>query len=358
MCSTDGGSVPSFVAQAPAIDGDQAAQYLSLLAGAESVLKGPQPEAWSNRLDREHETLRGTLRWCLECGRIEEGLQAGGAVWPFWQNRGHIPEGREWLAALLSAPSGKRPTVGRAQALVGAGTLAFLQGDRDVARSSFQESLETFRSLGDTRGMADAFIGLARVALLQGDHVEMRRLSEESLSLARAVADRQREAIALHHVVESMRRQGEPADVIRPLYCESLALHRDVGDQRGVALELHNLANVERRAGNLREATALFTESLMKFRDMNSKRHMAYCFMDLGNVVAARGQSQLAARFLGVSDTLFEATGVTPDPDYRRDYEQSVAMVRRALGEAGFKAAYGEGRAMTLERAVESVLAV
>jgi len=358
MCSSDGGSVPSFAAQSPEIDRGQAAQYLSLLAQAESVLRGPSPEAWFDRLDREHDTLRGTLRWCLECGRIEEGLQAGGAVWPFWQNRGHIPEGRKWLAALLSAPSAERQTLGRAKALVGAGTLAFLQSDREAARSSFQESLAIFRSLDDARGIADALIGLARVALLQGDHVEMRRLSEESRSLARAVADRQREAIALHHIVESMRRQGEVADVIRPLYHESLALHRETRDRRGVALELHNLANVERRAGNLQEAMALFTESLVMFRDMNSKRHMAYCFMGLGNVAAARGQSHLAARFLGVCDALFGATGVTPDPDYRPDYERSTALARSALGEFGFKAAYDEGRVMTLEQAVKSALVV
>ena len=42
-----------------------------------------------------------------------------------------------------------------------------------------------------------------------------------------------------------------------------------------MALELHNLANVERRAGNLREAMALFTESLMILRDMNSNPHTA-----------------------------------------------------------------------------------
>jgi len=82
----------------------------------------------------------------------------------------------------------------------------------------------------------------------------------------------------------------------------------EIGEE--AALELHNLANVERRAGNSREAIPLFKESLVMFHGMNSKRHVAYCFMGLGNVAAREGQPELAARFLGFADALFEATGV------------------------------------------------
>ncbi len=37
--------------------------------------------------------------------------------------------------------------------------------------------------------------------------------------------------------------------------------------------------------------------------------------------------------------------------------EQNMLITRAALGEAGFKAAWAEGRAMTLEQAIEYALA-
>jgi hypothetical protein len=64
-----------------------------------------------------------------------------------------------------------------------------------------------------------------------------------------------------------------------------------------------------------------------------------------------------AARLFGAAEALRAAIGSPIPPIERAEYERAVAASRTALGEAAFAAAWAEGRAMTLERAVEFALA-
>jgi tetratricopeptide (TPR) repeat protein len=319
-------------------------EYVAELIRAEAELKGPRPEEWLDRLEAEHAELQAALAWCLEHD-AERGRELAGAVWPFWLQRGHVDEGRERLSRLLESGGA---TVARAKALYGAGTLAFIQGDEQMARPLHEESLAIARAADDQPVVADALIGLARCALLRADHAGMQRLSEESLQTARAAGDRKREATALHHVVEALRRQGE-YEAARPLYHESLALHRELGDRRGVALELHNLGNLERLTGDPRAAGELFSESLALCRELGNSRTGAYCLLGLGNVAAAEGEPERAARLLSAAEGLLAQSGAALDPDYRDEYERSLETAREALGEAAFEEARAAGRSLGID---------
>jgi len=74
-----------------------------------------------------------------------------GALWYFWFQRGLTGEARRWLA-LARAPQGRA----RAQALLGAGTLAWRQGDLPAARSLLEESATLWRGQDDRGGLAEA----------------------------------------------------------------------------------------------------------------------------------------------------------------------------------------------------------
>jgi len=321
----------------------------TLLEEAAPELIGPRPDVWFDRLELEVDGLDEALGWCLEHDP-ELGRSVAGAVWPFWMNRGRIPEGRQWLDRLLAAPTSDPPSTARARALYGAGTLAFMQGDGEAALPLHQESLAIAEELGDQEVVADALIGLARVALLAGDIAEMRRRSEQSLSVARALADDRTTGQALHHLVEAMRREGDLEAVI-PLYHQSLELQRRRGNERGVALELHNLGNVERKRGNLDKAAELLRESLAIYGTLGVSRNIAYCFLGLGHIAAAEGDPERAARLIELADKLWAEAGVALDPDYRDDYERSKRWAEGELGDE-HHAVTASARAMTLDQAL------
>jgi hypothetical protein len=64
-----------------------------------------------------------------------------------------------------------------------------------------------------------------------------------------------------------------------------------------------------------------------------------------------------AARLQGAIDALRERLGASLSPRERGGYDVSVAALRVALGEREFAAAWAEGRAMSLEQAVDFALA-
>lgn len=324
------------------------------ILAAESKLKGPSPDAWFARLDGETARLEEALALALAHDH-EQGLGLGGALWPYWLARGQLDTGRSWLTKLLAASEWGERSPARAKALYGAGTLAFIQGDKEPSLRLHTESLAIARELSDQGLEADALIGLARVALLDKDALVMEQRAQASLDAARSVADQVRVATALHHVVEAMRRQGRYEEAM-PLYHQSLEAHRALGDDRGVALELHNLGNVARLTGDMTTAEARLRESLELAASLKSARLVAYCLLGLANTARERGAWRRAARLLGASAAAFEKAGGTLDPDYVDDREKTLAGAEAVLGVEACATEIASGRGLEPEAALREAL--
>jgi hypothetical protein len=113
------------------------------------------------------------------------------------------------------------------------------------------------------------------------------------------------------------------------------------------------------RQGDSLQAAALFEESLKLFAELGNKMGIAECLEGLASVAAGEGQAadkghraERAAQLFGAAEALREAAS-TPLPPYRRaEVDRDLAAARARLDNAAFDAAWGAGRAMTMERAV------
>src|SRR5439155_1274260 len=119
-------------------------RYVALTETAEPELTGPNQGAWLERLDEENDNIRAAIGWSLASGEVESALRMAGALVRFWSTRGHMTEGRRWLAEALAASGSVSPAV-RAKALFAAGYAALGQGDYVDAKSLFEESLTLAR---------------------------------------------------------------------------------------------------------------------------------------------------------------------------------------------------------------------
>jgi len=77
----------------------------------------------------------------------------------------------------------------------------------------------------------------------------------------------------------------------------------------------------------------------------------------LGAVARNRGQFDRAARLLGAADAVLDAIGNTRRPREQAALEQRIAATRAGLGDDAFNEAWGHGRAMTQEQAIDYALA-
>ncbi len=376
--------------------------FLTLAEDIQPKLRGPEQAQWLDVLEVEHDNLRVALTFCLEEGeseRAEEseerGLRLGAALQVFWSVRGHLSEGREQLAALLSRPGAQSRTKARADALNGAGVLAAAQGDYAPARSVYEESVGICRELGDKRGIAFSLSNLGDVAQDQGDYASARTLYEASLGIFRELGDKWGIAGSLSNLGNIAFHQGDFASA-RTLYEESLGIRRELGDKKGIAGSLNNLGNVAQSQGDFASARPLYEESLGIDQALGDKRGIACSLGNLGNVAYSQGDyasartlyeeclkifrelgdkqgiaesleafaslafkeetAECASRLWGSASALREEIGSPMSPNEREKQERELVAMRETLGEEAFAAAYEDGRAIILEQAIAYAL--
>ena len=368
-----------------------AALFLALAEQAEPELLGREQSEWLKRLETEHDNLRAALGWSL--GRGDElGLRLAGALSRFWYVRGYLSEGRRWLEQGLVVGSGIVLSRGRAKALAGAGWLAEAQGDYVRARSAHEESLSIYRRLGYQKGVAGSLANLGRVALYQGDQEWASELLEESLAvlresrnewdlarvltsigiLALSRGDYERaatsfeEALSLHRNLGDVRGvavslnnlgfatlfrgDGERAMVF---FEEALARDRENRDTQGIATSLVNLGLAALTRGELGRAANLLKESLAVLQEAQNKQTIVECLEAMAAVAGAQGQTRRAARLWGATQAVRKNIRAPLPPDERALLEPHLANAHARLDEAIWEAAFAEGKAMGLEKAVE-----
>jgi predicted ATPase/Tfp pilus assembly protein PilF len=269
--------------------------FLALAEEAEPHLTAGTQRVWLDRLDAEHDNIRAALAWSATAnGEASQGLRLAAALWWFWEVRGYISEGRNWLSSLLNATARADPSATRAKALNGAGILARDQGEYGVSQALHEQSLAIFREVGDRRGVAASLNNLANVLQHKAGYAAARALHEEALAIRRELGDRKGISASLNNLGNMAREQADfPA--ARALFEESLAIDRECGDLQGVAISLSNLGGVAEDQGDYAAARALHEEALEIRRKLGDKRGIASSLNHLGHVVNGLGEHALAS---------------------------------------------------------------
>jgi hypothetical protein len=136
-----------------------------------------------------------------------------------------------------------------------------------------------------------------------------------------------------------------------------LTIFQELGDRRCIALSLNNLGTVARDQGDYPTAQALCEESLVLRRELGDRRGVAESLEELAYCAFALVGSGRAARIWGAAERLRKEIASPLAPPDRTLYDRQVATARAAIGDdAAFDVAWQEGRAMTLDHAVEYAL--
>ncbi len=99
-------------------------------------------------------------------------------------------------------------------------------------------------------------------------------------------------------------------------------------------------------------------ESLSMFREMGDKLGIIRCLDGLAGVAWARALPERAARMFGAAQGFRESIGAALPLADKHELDENVSAVRTHLGNEAMTAALTQGRAMTLEQAIEYALAI
>jgi non-specific serine/threonine protein kinase len=322
-----------------------AAYFLGLAETAAPAFNGPDVAVWLDRLETEHDNFRETLDNAAARGAVELGLRLAVALHWLWRIRGPVGEGRDRIDRLLSLSS-TAPADLFGWALVCAGDLAEVQGDRARAVALKDEALKLARGLGDPSLLALALSYRALTAVAEGQNDRALALWDEVLSL-RGYPDETQFACSAFDNLGTIARRAGDTERAATLYEESLARSQPIGFEWSAATVLANLANVLVDLGAYERAGTLYRESLRRLWAIGERRNFAGTLGGLAGLFAATGEHERAALLCGAADALLDASGVTLAPAGRTAYDRAATAARAALGDAAFATAWTTGRGLT-----------
>lgn len=98
--------------------------------------------------------MRASLRWALAASKGVDALRLASTLRYFWEQRGHLTEGRDWLERALSQTEGEL-SHSRADALRQLALLMRIQGDYTLAHSKLIKSRLMYEDLEDPKNLAE-----------------------------------------------------------------------------------------------------------------------------------------------------------------------------------------------------------
>ncbi len=263
--------------------------------------------------------------------RLEEGLEAATALWPWWLASGRLALGRAELGSFLSLAGGRDDEL-VARANCAAAVLAAEHGAYHEARSRAARAKRTFERhgrLADT-AMAATVIGSACRYL---DDVEGSRAAfSEALALRRKLADERGIAVALNNLALLALDAASYEEAAR-LFSDSISAKRRLKSKGSLAVGLSNYATVLVRQGRLDEAEGVLEEASAMAGELGNPQLDGSLAANFGELAAARGDQDAALSHFEAS---LEAIRKGGNP-----HDEVVALIGmgRALSRLGRRAA-------------------
>ena len=326
--------------------------FLKRAVKLEADLTGTEQSKWLDYWDREHDNLRAALQWAVETDRFELAQQAAGSLWRFWQQRGHLSEGRRWIDKALAEPGVGHRTAARAKALAGGGGIAWWQIDHAAAGRYYREALAIERELGDPARKAEALYNYGFVLGSEGDVEAAIKNFEESLELFRASGDQHGVARGLNMLTMSDARRQDWNAAITKLQ-ESVAIFRGLGDRLQVAFTSIWLAFACGRAGRWAEARAIALEALDIFVAAGNPTGISLALGDVAFIANRNGQPEEALTLAAAAQTVRFRVGGGAPPGWGGMLEGDPAADARAqLPDDVAERCWEEGLRMDTDNAV------
>ena len=344
-----------------------------------------------DRLELEHDNFRAALRWSLVSGSIEQGIRIATSINSFWQWRGHLGEGRRWIASLVDAPGNDANPEALARVLGLAGNLAWHEGDALGARALHGRALELYRSLPNCEpSIAAVLCMLGPDARWHGDYVDAEAFCTEALTSARSqqlawveaqalchlgwVACDRMDWVAANGLFEEARstasRNGETVNTAWAFSGLGLVAHargdlpgarkwhglaleklRELRNAWGVAFALASLGGVLLDLSEFAQARGLLGESLSISQELGDHQGLARCLEAFAGLAALEHQPDLAFRLAGAAEALRDTLEIPLWPVDQLLLERHLAAARQVLGEAAVTAARASGYALSVEDA-------
>jgi predicted ATPase/class 3 adenylate cyclase len=284
----------------------------SIAVQVDDLLLGAEYQAWSRRLEADHDNFRAAMTWALEHDEGDLALEIAAGLGRLWFFHSHLAEGSDWLERALAAAS-QEPTEPRVEALSWLGSFGLHRGVPE-AEEHIRGAAASADAIGDRRLIARTAVSVGNLYLVRGRLREARRHYEVAAAWARQAGDDYLSVplvnLAILHTwageLEYARRtleelfdmtsatgnmemegwalttQGylaeQAGDIpgMEAAFTAAVPVLREAGQRVVEAWALYGLADVARRHGNYGRATELFGQGLAISKEIGANTDVLF----------------------------------------------------------------------------------
>jgi predicted ATPase/class 3 adenylate cyclase len=304
-----------------------------------------QRTAWIAALEGDRDNLRAAMRWAVDARESETSLHLANAYAALCKHHGPVTEGRTWLDAALAIDEGSSSAT-RVRALLGAASLAQMQGDLERAGAFAETSLSLARSVGDAEDIGHALVMLGIIAQDEKRHDSSESLLREALAVFRGCGNESevRDTLGLLGFDAIARNDYEEA---RSVLEEAIDLSRETEDSWSLLRGVSNLAYVLAQQGRRKDALPLLRESLLLAHELSDLLAVACQLEDVAAVTVQLRDYERAAVIMGGAAAVLERTGHTFEPVQQAQHYETVSILRNELEAKRFAQAWDSGTKMS-----------
>jgi predicted ATPase/DNA-binding CsgD family transcriptional regulator/DNA-binding XRE family transcriptional regulator len=317
--------------EAPQARRRHAMHFADLATQSASGLGGLDARRWADRLATAVDDLRAMLRWALENGEIDLGLEVGAALWRWWLTSGRLSAGRAWLDRFLTAADEHPVRTAEESRRIGrvlgaAAVLAVESADYAEAVRLARRALSIFEPLDPGEDLAFAATVLGSAQRYLGERAEARRSFQIALDLRAAAGDRAKLAMAVNNMALIEIDDGNLGRA-RELLEQNLIIKRQLGEPRSIAIGLVNLAEVLVKDGRWQAAQTSLAEAGELAAGQPQIMGLVLCSQ--GNLEAGQRNWKLAAELYA------DAVGAAGVGGHTHDVVEAMIGLGRACHELG-----------------------
>jgi tetratricopeptide (TPR) repeat protein len=237
--------------------------------------------------------------------------------------------------------------------------LGYDNQDTNLARSFFERSLAIFSQVGDVWGLGRIYHGLSWLFSDQRDYAKARPMAEQALANDQRIGFRAGIVNDLIDLGWVCRAQGD-YDAATAFYEAGLDLSHQSGLKQDRAITLHDLGILALHRKNYGQAARYLTESLATYPSQYVDLSIAERLAAMAAVAGAANQPERAAKLYGAAQALHEGTDDRIHPFDLAEFNRHIQMAREQaheqLGNVKFETLAADGRAMTMEQAIQLAL--
>lgn len=341
--------------EATALRQRHAEYFADLAERANPELRLAQHHAWMQRLETEQDNLRAALEWTLAGGGVQMGMRLVAALIDFWSMSSRFMEGEGWIKHALEQ-TGAVPLL-RARVLTHSWLLLYYMNKITAAKQNLEAALAIYGETEDKFHQAWASVYWGWNLANEGHDYDAGLASaRKGLSLFQELDYQPGIAMAFNMIGEAARLNGDDEGA-ETAYQNCLLVVEQTGEKRRANFIRENLGFIAMRRHDYPRAEACFRQSLMGALELQyDKMQILGCLSSLGAALGVQGQPERAARFLGAVTAMLEQVGIAQIGDNLTEFSRYLALVREQLDETVFNTCWAEGRAWSLEQAIDEAL--